>query len=88
MAEFINPLDLKKIFLEYFLGTTELFVVALTLLLSVMAAKFQMSNRIFTTILILSAIIFGGFLGNAIYALTILIVGFTTFKSLSRLWTS
>lgn len=88
MGEFINSFDFQKIFLEYFLGTTELFVVAVTLLISVLAAKYQMSNRIFITILILSAIIFGGFLGNAIYALSILIVGLITFKTLARLFTN
>lgn len=87
MGEYIEPFDVKKIFLEYFLGTTELLIFAILLLISFLCAKYQMSNRNFMIILAFSSIIFAGYLGNAIYFLILVIIGFVSFKTLSKIFT-
>jgi len=87
MGEYIEIFDFKKIFIEYFLGSVELFIFAVIFLISFACAKFQMSNRNFMIILATSSIIFAGYLGNAIYFLILVVVGFISFKTLARLFT-
>ena len=40
MGEYISPLNLKKIFMEYLLGSQELFVFALLIIVSYASAYF------------------------------------------------
>jgi len=87
MTDFINPFDFKKILLETLLGSTELGVYALIILISGACAKYNVPPKIYGILLVISALIFAGFLGNAFIVLIILIVGFVTFKSVSRLLT-
>lgn len=87
MVEFINPLDFRKIFVEYFLGGTELFTFAFIIVFSFACAKFGMSNKVFLVLLTISALIFSFILGQALYILIILIVGYVSFKSIARLLT-
>lgn len=85
--DFINPGDIKKLFLEYFLGTPELLMFALLIGVSFLAAKFEMSNRNFMLILVISGLIFAGILGQAVYILIIVLVGFVVFKMMGRFFT-
>jgi hypothetical protein len=85
MGTYINPLDLRTLFIDYFLGSTELFIFAFVILLSATAAKFNMSNRIFMTLLAIGSIIFSGLLGNAVYLLVIFLIGISTFKGVERI---
>ena len=87
MGEFINVFDFRKIFGEYFLGTTELFVYAFVILISYVCAKYQMSNKMFMVLLVISSILFSAVLGQALYILVLLIIGIIAFKSISRLFT-
>jgi len=87
MGEFIQPFDFKKIFGQYFLGSSELIVFALILLISYACAKYGMSNRLFILILGIAVLLFSAFLGQPFYILVLLIVGFVSFKALSRLFT-
>ena len=84
---YIAPLDLKKIFLDYLLGSQELFIFAYLILLSFVSAKMGLSNKIFMVILAISSLIFGYYLGNAIYVFVIFIIGFISFKSIDRIVT-
>jgi hypothetical protein len=79
------PFDFKKIFLEYFLGSIELFIFAFVILISFVCAKMGISGKLYLVILGLSAIIFASYLGNAIYVLVILVIGLISFKSIARL---
>ena len=87
MAEFINPFDFKKIFLEYFLGSTELAMFAFIILFSGICAKYQMSNIIYLFLLLICSLIFAAIIGQALYIIIILVVGFVAFKSLGRILT-
>jgi len=83
---FIKPFEFKKILVDYFLGTQELFVFAFVIFFSFAAAKYQMSNRIYMILLVIGAIMFAAFLGQAIYFLIIVILGLIIFKSMSGLF--
>jgi len=85
--EYINPLDLRKIFVDYFLGSSQLFTYAFVFLFSFICAYFQMSSRVFMVLLVLSSLIFSFMLGQPIYILIILVVGYISFKSLARILT-
>ena len=84
MTAYINPLDLKKIFLEIFLGAPQLLIFALTILISLASAKFGMSNKNFGIILLISSILFAVYLGEAIYFFILILIGFIIFKSLAN----
>jgi len=88
MTEFIQPFDFKKIFMDYLLGNPDLFFYALILIISFACAKFGMSNKIFLIVLAISSLLFASILGQAIYILILLIIGFISFKALSRLFTN
>lgn len=83
-STFISPFDFRKILIDYFLGTQELFVFAFIMVLSFAGAKFGMSNRVFLTILVISSIIMGAFLGQAMYILILIIAGLIIFKGVSK----
>jgi len=84
--EYIEPFDFKKIFMEYFLGTPELLIFALVILISFASAKFGMSNRNFLLIMVISSIMFAAYLGEPIYLFVLIILGFVTFKSIGGLF--
>lgn len=86
-STFINPGDLKTIFLEYFLGSPQLLMFALLIFISYISAKYQMSNRNFMIILLVSSLIFAGIIGEAVYILIIILVGFIIFKIIGRFFT-
>ena len=86
MGEYINPGNLKKIFMEYFLGSQELFVFALLLIVSYACAYFQISNRNFGLILVISSIVFSVYLGQAFYFLILVVLGFILFKGFGRMF--
>ena len=82
--EYIEPMDFKKIFVDYFLGSAELFSFALILIVSFVCAKYQMSNRLYMIILALSSLMFAFILGNALYFLILIIIGYISFKSIAK----
>jgi hypothetical protein len=88
MAEYINPLDFRKILIEYFLGSTELFVFAFMIIFSFVCAKFGISNRIFLLLLTISGLIMFGAMGlEAIYILIILLISYVAFKGIASIVT-
>lgn len=80
MGNYIAPLDLRKILIDYFLGSTVLFSFALILIYSFVAAKFSFSNKIYYTLLVIISVIMGVYLGEALYVLILIITGFGVFK--------
>jgi len=86
-SEYINVLDLKKIFIEYFLGSQELFMFAFLILISFICAKMGISNKIFMVILAITSLLFSVYLGQAIYVLIVFLIGYVSFKSIGRLVT-
>jgi hypothetical protein len=84
-STYIEPFAFRTIFVEYFLGSAELFIYALVLLISLVCAKAGIPNRIYLIILAVSALMFSVILGEAVYIFIILIIGIISFKSLGRL---
>jgi hypothetical protein len=87
MGNYINPLDLRKILIDYFLGTTELFFIAFIIVLSFVAAKFQLPNHIFLILLVICSLIMAAILGQAKILLILMVIGFVAFKGVSKLLT-
>jgi len=87
MGEYINPLDLKTIYMDYLLGSPQLVVFALLLLISYACAYFQMSTKNFSFILVIAALMFTYYLGQAWYFIIIVILGFVLFKGIGRFFT-
>lgn len=83
-TDFIAPFDFRKLFINYFLGSGELFAFAFIIILSVMSARFNMTNKLFLTLLVICSIIMSAFLGQALYILILIISGFIIFKGVSR----
>ena len=83
-SRFIDPLDIRKIFVEYFLGTQELLIFALLILISFACAKFNMSNKLFFIVLIISSVLMGVYLGEVFYILILILIGFFVFKRIGR----
>ena len=86
MSEFVKPFDLRKIYMEYFLGSEILFVGAFVILFSFFAATLKMPERVYFSLLILGSIMFAALLGEAIYVLVLILLGFVIFKSIGRIW--
>lgn len=86
MPTYIKPFDLKKIILDLFLGHPSILAFATVILISFLSAKYNMSNRNFMLILMVSSIIMAGFMGEAIYIIILVVLGFVIFKNLSRLF--
>lgn len=88
MGTYIAPLDLKTLFVDTFLGGMELFIFAFIILFSFACAKFNMSNRIYLTLLAVSLILISIVAQiNGIYVLVVSIIGIISFKSISKLVT-
>lgn len=85
MADYLAPFNLKTLFINTFLGSTELFIFAFIIIFSSVCAKFNMSNKIFLILLGISSIILAGFLGQPIFVLMIFIIGIVIFKGISRI---
>lgn len=83
-TNFISPFDLRTLLVDYFLGGGELFAFAFILLISMASAKFNMPNRIFLTLLLISSILMGAWLGQALYILVLMVAGFVIFKGVGR----
>jgi hypothetical protein len=84
---YIEPLNLREIFLNYFLGSTQLFMFAFIIIFSLVCAKYQMSNRVYFVLLAISSIIMAGFLGQSIYVLIIFVIGLVSFKGIGAILT-
>jgi small-conductance mechanosensitive channel len=84
-ANFINIFDFKTIFLQFFLGNQILFIGALFIILSAMCGYYQMSNRIYAIIMIISFILFAVFIGEAIILSIVCLVSIFVFKILGSI---
>lgn len=85
-ASYIEPLDIKTIFINYFLGNQVLFPFAFVILISAICGYFQMSNKVFLIILVIGSVMFGQYLGEVYYMLVLFIVGFLIYKTFSSVF--
>ena len=86
MGDYIEPLNIKYILYDLFLGHPSMVAFALVILISFVSARFQMSNRNFMIILVISSLMMAGYLGEAVYILVLVLIGIVTFYSLSRMF--
>ena len=82
--DYISPFDIKKVFLDTLLGSAEILSFSIIILISILSAKFNISNNNFLLLLVISSIIMSGFLGQAMYIIILVVVGFVVFKSMAR----
>ena len=81
---FINPFDLRKLLVEYFIGDGQLFAFVFIIIYSYMAARFGFTNKIYYFLLVIGSIIMGVYLGEAWYILILILFGAASFKTISR----
>ncbi len=86
MGTYIEVFDIKTVILDLFLGHPSIIAFGTIILISFLSAKFNMSNKNFMLILMVSSIILAGYIGQVIYIIILMIIGFVIFKSLSRFW--
>lgn len=86
---YINPLDFKTILIDYFLGTTELFVFAFVLIFAGVSGKFGMSNRIFLSLLGIGCTIFyaANIIGSAYMILITFLIGIVVYSGIKHMVT-
>lgn len=86
MPTYINPLDLETILVGYFLGGTQYFAYVFVILVSYACAKYQIADRYYLTILALGSIMFGIYLGESLFVVVLLFIGYISFKSWTALF--
>jgi hypothetical protein len=87
MANFINPFDFQKIFIDLFAGSTNLFTFLAVIIISMALGFFRVPDKIYFPMIALFAVMFAATIGSAMYALVILIAGIVTFKLIAKVVT-
>ena len=82
---FIQPMDFKTIYINYFLGNQALFPYLFIILFSFIAATLNISNTIFLILLGLGSLMFGAYMGQSLYVFTLFIIGFFVYKIFTRI---
>jgi len=85
MSFYENPLDLERIFVNVISGSPEVFTFIAIAVISFACARFNMPSKIFMPLLFLFIIMFASTIGVGIYLLGVLVAGWVTFYSISRL---
>ena len=83
---FIEPFDFKTIYVNYFLGSGALFPFLFVILLSFVCASLNISNTIFLVLLAIGSVMFGAYMGQAVYTLVLFLVGFVLYKMFGGLF--
>lgn len=87
MADFINPFDFKKIFIDTVLGNETIFLFAFVIVYSYFAGRYGFSNKIYLMILAIGILLFSGFYGFSIYIVLIFIIGIIIYMGVSKILT-
>lgn len=80
---FIEPLDLFRIFINYFFGSVELFIFGAYIAIPIVCAKFNVPSKAFLLIMGLFSIIFANYVGG-VYIITLLVAGIFIFGGISK----
>ncbi|MFW6225649.1 MAG: hypothetical protein ACOC3V_01655 [bacterium] len=84
MAKYIEPFNFQEILINYFLGSGELFSFAFIILFSYGCAKYQMSNKVFLTLLVISSSLMAFWLGEVIYFILLFLTGLIISKLIAN----
>lgn len=87
MGTYIEPFNLRQIFINYFLGDQNLFIYALVIIFSIMAGRFGMSDRTYGVLLAIVSVLFAAYVGESYFIVTLLLVGFFSFKIIAKRFT-
>jgi hypothetical protein len=79
-----SPLDLKTHLITVVSGSQEIFTFLAMLVIAFAMSRFSLSNKVSLSLFALFGIIMAAYL-QGIYVLIILIIGITTFYSLSKI---
>lgn len=82
---YIEPLNLKYILVNVFAGSQVIFTAMFILFLSIAAGLFKIPSKIFLALLALSSIILASYFGVGFYLLTIILVSWFVYYSMSKL---
>lgn len=85
MVEFINPLDLRTIFVDVFSGGTTIFLFLSVLLISILAARFRMNGVVFLVMIVIFSLFIANSV-NGLFVLVTIITGVVVFYILGRLF--
>ena len=83
-STYIEPMDFKTIFIDYFLGSEQLFMYAFVIIFAYVAAKYGFSNKVFLSLLAVGGLLFAFWLGNGWYFLIVVIIGFIIYRLVGR----
>jgi len=80
-----NPLGLEDLIINTIAGSTVVFSFLIVILISVMAAKFQMSKTSFLVILALFTVMFSVYL-QGMFILAVVLAGYFVFVGLGKVF--
>ena len=87
MGTYIAPFDFRTLFVDYFLGSMQLFIFGFIIIFSLACAKFQMGNRLYLTLLAISLILISIVTNiSSIYLLVVCLVGVVAFNGLRKMF--
>ncbi len=81
-STFIEPFNLKKIFVDFFIGDANLFALLFIIIYSYAAGKFGFPNSLYFFFLVIGVILFSAFVGFQIYVIVMLLLGGFAFKAI------
>jgi len=85
-STFIEPFDFSKIFINYFLGNQALFPYLFILIFSFVSAYLNLSNKIYLILLALGSLMFGAYMGQSLYVLTLFLTGLILFYIFGKIF--
>ncbi len=85
MGTYIEPFDFRKILIDTFLGNQILFFAFFVIVISMACGYYRMSDKIYGIILVISSLLFAGYVGEAIVFVILVLLGFIVFKIMARL---
>lgn len=83
--DYIEPLNLKHIFVDTLAGSPEIFTAITFIGLCIGAGLFRMPNVIFMLMIVLATVMLSKFIVGGIYLLVLLVVGISVFWAISRI---
>jgi len=81
----VQPLDLETIFINYFAGSTIVFVALAMVFFAYLGAKFRMTNGVFGMFMALFVILLAGFSINTLLVPLVLIIVLGGYWILSKI---
>jgi hypothetical protein len=85
MVEVVQPLDIETVLVNVLAGSIPIFVFLTFIFASFLAARFRMPSVVFGMILVLLSIVLQQYMGG-LFVLAVIIVAFTTYFTLAKVF--